>query len=362
MAGVGIVGAGKRDDIRTGIRPVNLNTDLAPLADLIELAFADTMDNAGRNAIREMRALSRAGVGRTLVFGLNDLVSGMSMGYVWLEDGRVVGNTSIYPAHLPAGAQRTWIIANVAVHPDHRGRGIASALMRASLDAIRARAKGGAPIAILQVVEPNPAALHLYDQFGFRVERRFTTWRMSLMHRVPPPLGAQSVYITRRRPDEWRAEMALAQAVRPNGQGGVGWLRPTVHGLFRRAWGSRLGDLLNMRAIERLIVRGEGDEAGRLRAALWIESAFATSSTHLTLLCDPDYAAVTGEALLHLAVRRFGTRTPLSIEHPADDEVISALLRRYGFYPQRTLVQMRWGAGEPGDEGHPHERDHPAGG
>jgi ribosomal protein S18 acetylase RimI-like enzyme len=350
MAGAGVVNVGKQGVIRSGMRAVNLHTDLAPLADLIELAFADTMDSAGRTAIREMRTLSRSGVGRSLVFGLNDLISGMSMGYVWVEDGRVVGNTSIYPAQLPAGARRTWIIANVAVHPDYRGRGIARALMQASLDAIRAHAKGAPPIAILQVVEPNPAALHLYETFGFRVERRFTTWRLRLLHHIPPPLEAQSVYITHRRPDEWRAEMALAHAVRPNSLGGVGWLRPTVHGLFRRVWGARLGDLFNMRSVERLIVRGEPGDARALRAALWIESAFATSSTHLTLMCDPDYAAVTGQALLHLAVRRLGMRTPLSIEHPADDDVISALLRSYGFYVQRTLVQMRWGESEPEGE------------
>ncbi|MDZ4769967.1 MAG: GNAT family N-acetyltransferase [Chloroflexota bacterium] len=342
MASIGIPGDSKADHPASGLRPVNLHTDLAALADLIELAFAETMDSNGRSAIREMRALSGMGVGRALVFGLNELAAGVNLGFVWVEDGRVVGNASIYPASLPAGAPRAWIIANVAVHPDYRGRGIASALMSASMDTVRARSGSATPIAILQVHDPNAVALHLYERLGFTFERKFTTWRAPSMTRIPPPLRANELYITRRRPDEWRAEYALAQAVRPNERGGVGWLRPTVPGLFRKPLWVLLGDMINLRAIERLIVRGDGAEAQHLSAALWIETGFATSSTHLTLLCDPDYTATYGEALLHLAIRRFALRTALTIEHPADDEVVTALLRRYGFSAQRTLVQMRW--------------------
>lgn len=326
-----------------GLRPVNLRTDLSALADLIELAFADTMDSGGRAAIREMRTLSRIGVGRNLLFSLNEITEGIGLGFVWIEDGRLVGNTSIYPAQLPAGSPRSWIIANVAVHPDYRGRGIARALMHASLDAIRVRSKTPHPTAILQVVDPNPVALHLYESLGFTAERRWTFWRRSSGVRTPPPLTESSPYITHRRPNEWRAEYALAADVRPAEQGGVGWLRPLVPGLFHRGLLGMLGDLINLRSIERLIVRNENDRS-RLLASMWIESGFATSSTQLTLICDADYSALYGEALLNLAARRYSGHTALTIEHPADDEVTNALLRRYSFTAQRTLVHMRWQA------------------
>lgn len=341
MASVGISSSKRAETAQSGLRPVNLNTDLAALADLIEMAFAATMDSNGRNAIREMRALSKMGMGRSILFGLNEMASGVSLGYVWVEDGKVIGNASIYPAARPAGAPRAWIIANVAVHPDYRGRGIAKALMHASLNAVRKQAGSASPNAILQVHEPNPAALTLYERLGFVTERRFTTWRLNSSDRLPAPRAAD-VYITRRRPDEWRAEYALAQQVRPDQQGGVGWLRPTVPGLFRRGWGTAFGDLFNMRSIERLVVREDERGTPQLRASLWIESGFAVSSTQLTLLCQPGFEATAGEALLHSAIRRFALRTALTIEHPADDEVVTAMLRRYGFTTARTLIQMRW--------------------
>lgn len=323
----------------SGLRPVNLRTDLGELADLIEMAFADSMDNSGRAAIREMRSLSRTGIGRNLLFSLNELTEGIHLGFVWIQDGRLVGNISIYPANLPSGAPKSWIIANVAVHPDYRGRGIAHALMRASLDAIRERSHGLRPNAILQVVDPNPAALHLYKKMGFVEEGRWTYWRRSSGARMPAAVTEPNLYITQRRSREWRAEMALAARVRPS-KGGVGWLRPLVEGLFRRSLWRQVIDLMNLRSIERLIIRDENEK--HLRASMWIESGFATSSTHLTLLIDPDYSALYGEAMLNLAARRYSGRTSLTIEHPADDEVITAILQRYHFSPQRTLVHMHW--------------------
>ena len=97
---------------KDGLRPVNLRTDLAPLADLIELAFADTMDNSGRAAVREMRYLSRMGPGLNVLAGVSDLTQGIGLGYVWIEDARLIGNVSIYPANWPSDAGDAWIIAN----------------------------------------------------------------------------------------------------------------------------------------------------------------------------------------------------------------------------------------------------------
>ena len=95
-----------------------------------------------------------------------------------------------------------------------------------------------------------------------------------------------------------------------------------------------------MRSLERLIVRTDTDRV--LRASLWIESAFAASSIQLTLLVDPDYAGVYDDALLNLAARRFGLRSALMIEHPADDILTNATLQKYAFSRQRSLVHMTW--------------------
>lgn len=329
------------DPPKDGLRPVNLRTDLAPLADLIELAFADTMDNSGRAAVREMRYLSRMGPGLNVLAGVSDLTQGIGLGYVWIEDGRLIGNVSIYPANWPAAAGDAWIIANVAVHPDFRGRGIAHKLMLASLETIRRRSKRrDHPIAILQVENSNSVAQHLYERLGFTRERVWTHWRRSANARLPAPIDHAVGYITRRRRGEWHAEYALAQCARPAKTGGIGWLRPTDPSFFRKPILVALNDLINLRSIERLVIRSRDEQS--LLAVMWIESAFAAATVQLTIMTDPAVQGLYDEALINLATRRYTNRSALAIEHPADDTFTSALLQRYNFTPQRTLLHMRW--------------------
>lgn len=320
-----------------GLRPVNLRTDLAPLADLIELVFADSMDQGGAAAVRELRALSRMGPGLNVLPGMNDLLQGISLGYVWMAGGRLVGNVSVYSANWPRSLGSAWIIANVGVHPDYRGRGIAASLMRAAMDLIRQR-RGTA--AVLQVDADNFIARRLYQRLGFRDERGFTLWRRSGSVR-PPPYSGQPVFITRRRPAEWRAEYALARRVRPAERGGLGWQRPLHADLFNPPLSRRLLDWFNLRTLERLVIRS--DDQARLLAVLWIERAVMVTSTQLTLLVDPAYAGVYDDALLHLAARRFGDRrSTLLIEHPSDETATAEALQRYYFRPQRQVMHMRW--------------------
>ncbi len=315
------------------IRPVNLRTDLPALADLIELVFAPTMDEGGRAAIREMRYMSRMGVGLTVLGRLNEMMMGIKMGYVWIEDGKLIGNVSIYPANLPGGDHHTWIIANVGVHPAYRRRGIAQRLMDVSLDMLRQR---GARAAILQVDYANDAAIHLYERLGFIRERAFAQWHRSSFAPMPAPVDT-GVFITRRRRSEWAAEMALAKRVRPNSQGGVGWLKPTVPALFRKTWRDTLSDLLRMASTERLIVRSADEQA--ILATLWLDNQFGVFSTRLTLMYLPGMIHA-AEALLTNAVRRFRSAT-LTLEHPYDDAEATPLFRQLRFSLERSVWHMR---------------------
>ncbi|GAB4513698.1 MAG: hypothetical protein OHK0046_14730 [Anaerolineae bacterium] len=320
------------------MRPVNLRTDLAPLADLIELAFADSMDSGGRAALREMRYLSRMGPGLSLIARMNELAVGVSMGFVWIADGQLVGNVSVYPANWPGGLGSAWIIANVGVHPNYQKRGIARQLMQASLDMIRER-KG--TTAILQVDAENDRARRLYRGLGFTEERSFTTWLRRSSLRVPDRGSNTDVYIRHRRRAEWQQEMALAERIRPQQYGGIGWQRPLHPGTFRRPWLKAVNDALNLRGMERLVVEPQpGEEA--LRAVMWVENVFA-SKTRLTLMVDPLVQGIYDDALLQNVVRRSG-RNPLSIEHPSDEIGVGNLLAYYGFTRQRTVVHMRWDA------------------
>lgn len=317
----------------SGIRPINLRTDLAQLADLIEIVFAPTLDEGGRAAIREMRYLSKLGMGLSLLGRMNEIVMGVKMGFVWEEDGMVIGNVSIYPAYTPA-ERDVWIIANVGVHPDFQGRGIARQLMHTALKALQAR---HARAAILQVDYDNPKAIHLYDSLYFYRERMWTSWRRNSLS-PNPPARENKVFITRRRASEWEQEYALAQQVYPPERGGLGWLRPLSPHAFKRSWWQELFSWVTMNNSERLIVRSE--DGTQILASLWIENTLGTLTTRLTLIHHPHHPELV-EALLGTVVRRFRT-TSLTIDHPYDDAMTSETLRAYRFIPERTVWHMRW--------------------
>jgi ribosomal protein S18 acetylase RimI-like enzyme len=326
----------EQSDLQVGLRPINLRTDLGQLADLIELVFADSIDESGRSAIREMRYLSRLGPGLNFLSQVNELALGVSLGYVWVEDGRLIGNASIYPANWPKDMGKAWIIANVGVHPDYQRRGIATHLMRASMNLIRRR---GGQHAILQVDADNTGAKKLYENLGFFTERTWTTWRR-YYHRPPPTYDRGNIFITRRPPHEWKAEYALAQRVRPQARGGLGWLKPLHPSYFREPVFKRIVNFFTLGSTERLIIRSPDRQ--HIHASLWIERQGLTSlSTYLTLMVDRDYQGVYDEVLLHAAVTRFYNAS-LLIEHPTDAHAANDILRRYRFQPRRTVTHMRW--------------------
>ncbi len=320
---------------QSGIRPVNLRTDILPLADLIEVTFADRMDESGRASLREMRGYSRWGKGFGLIPRLNELILGISMGYVWEEAGHIVGNVSIYPARWHKDLGATYLIANVGVHPDYQRRGIATKLMLASMETIRQR--GGKQV-ILQTDFDNLSAKMLYENLGFVTEQAFTTWKRGSMIPKPAPMPKSEVYITRPRNHDWRAEMALIEQVRPQDKGGVGWLRPIHRNLVHQTWWRQILSAFSMSKMERLIIRSEDGKA--VLATLWIEEKFA-SSTHLTLFTHPDYQGLYDELLLNSILQR-PTRSSMRIEHPHDDTLTHDLLEKYRFTPKRTVWHMRW--------------------
>jgi len=317
-----------------GLRPVDLRTDLAPLADLIELVFKDSMDSSGRAALREMRYLSRMGPGLRVLARFNDMAVGINLGYVWIANGDLVGNVSVYPANWPGEAGRGWIIANVGTHPEYQNRGIARRLMLASMRMLYER---GGDVAVLQVDTDNAPARHLYRSLGFVEERAWTTWRRSAAARIPPALE-DDIFIRRRRRAELDEEMTLARRVRPDARGGLGWLRPLHPSFFRRSLFQQITDWINLRGMERLVARAPHEQ--RLAASLWLEKMLA-GTNQLTLLHDPATDIIYTEALLNNVVRR-NRHAPLLIEHPADDEQINTLLRAYNFAPRRTVMHMRW--------------------
>jgi GNAT superfamily N-acetyltransferase len=156
-----------------GLRPLDERRDLKAIADLVELCFSDSMDPEGKRYIREMRLNARtAGFWQAMgAFAEPNL--NLNHGYVWEEDDRLVGNVSLFPFQILG--HRCYLVANVAVHPDYRGRGIGRALTSAGINYARSR---NAQAAWLQVRVDNDPAVHLYQSLGFLERARRTTWQV----------------------------------------------------------------------------------------------------------------------------------------------------------------------------------------
>lgn len=319
---------------KNGIRPVAVRYDLRQIADLIELCFADRMDRSGQMAIAEMRSMANLGV---LLYGLqamDKLLRGIVQGFVWEEDGHIVGNVSLYRA----GHSNAWVIANVAVHPDYRGRGLGYQLCAAALERI---VEFGGSQAILQVDEDNPPAVNIYEQLGFVQQRTFVRWFWGQGNRVAKPLPDMPK-ITYAALHDWRAVYALAQRLRPDALGGLGWLRPTHESVFRPSLGRSLGRLFSPSSKETWVIRGQENP---LDAIMFTESSFGASSIRFDLLVHPDKQGQLELFLLNYLLRRAGhSLRGAYTDHPADDFATTELLQRHNFQHKRALIHMRWDA------------------
>lgn len=159
------------DHTKGNLRPFDVRRDLNAVADLVERCFSDTLDAEGRRYIDQMHAAARNPHYLRWAATVAERVSMPLSGYVWEEDGFLVGNLSLIPFSFIG--RRFYLIANVAVDPRYRRRGIARNLTQAALDHARQR---HAYAVWLHVRAENNSAIRLYQSLGFQERARRTTW------------------------------------------------------------------------------------------------------------------------------------------------------------------------------------------
>lgn len=190
-----------------GVRSFDPGRDIGAVADVIEVAFVDELGPNDRGVLRDFRLLrltapllwlaSRSLPEFDTVFG----------GFVWTEGGRIVGTVSL--TRLGEGGSH-WLISNVGVLPEYRGRGIAHQLMDAAITSVRR--KGGRLIT-LQVRSQNETAYRLYRRLGFQLLEE-----TAMLERPPlplPHLAAPSIPLRPWTPADADRALGLAQAVVP---------------------------------------------------------------------------------------------------------------------------------------------------
>lgn len=311
-----------------------LARDLSQIADLVALCFADRLDGGGRSAVREMKVMGSFGPLLWLLGWLdNALGIGLGLGYVWRAGARVVGNVSLYRGGRHPRLGRGWLIANVAVHPDYRRRGIARSLMEAGIADIRER--GGRWVS-LQVEADNTVALRLYDSMGFERHETLTHWEAARAA-APYPHGDLRIWdIRARQPAEAPVEAAfIFNRARV---GAMAWTR-TIEVTDIEDGG--LGGLLQAGGQEHWLLTPAFDPE-HVVGVLWLQRG-TFERPRLTLFLDPAlHDREARQALVRHALNLPGVAgRPVRIEVEDGDRAVEDLLAQTGFRPVRSLVQMR---------------------
>jgi ribosomal protein S18 acetylase RimI-like enzyme len=318
-----------------GLYPTNFGRDLGQIAELIEICFATQMDSGGRSAVSEMKVIAHMGPLVWLLALIDRYVAGLGSGFVWRIAGRVVGNVSLYragehPFHGPG-----WMIANVAVHPDFRRRGIALALMEATIE--RTRKQHGKWIT-LEVEADNSGAQALYEHLGFVRHETLTLWEHPAFYAAGSPIGAALWPVRKRRRDDTNAEIDLI--FNRARRGAMVWTQPIDKQMVSAGSLDFFEVIANGSLRERWVME-DVDNPGRLAGSLWIEP-FGWHNARMTQFIDP--AVSSAEAQRSLLAYVLGALHyegwSLKIE-VTDDEVMTGYLRQMGFRRMRALTQMR---------------------
>jgi hypothetical protein len=200
----------------------------------------------------------------------------MMPGFVWIEDNQVVGNATIRRLNAYA---RGWMIGNVAVKPEWRGRGIARGLMNGCIDLSRERS---AEWVALQVRSDNTIARRLYDSLGFRSIGESIEWIRSESDRLTRPARSTVGHLRAAVPHDTPSIFKLAQSTLPDA---LRWLEPQYRSQFDLGFDQRFIDFISGQRttwrvieIDRSVIGAASIKVNRLtrrgRLSLWTAPAY----------------------------------------------------------------------------------------
>ncbi|MGQ9709271.1 MAG: GNAT family N-acetyltransferase [Anaerolineae bacterium] len=310
-----------------GLMPFHPLRHMGQVADLMNEVFAGELGPWARQTLRRMQRMARWGALGLLIWGMD--LDQESPGFVWVEDGRVVGNVSFRRAAAAGG----WIIGNVAVHPRWQGRSIGRALVEAALEEIAAR--GGVWVG-LEVRADNVAARRLYERLGFEPVGESLELVRSEGLPWPTVAGPRPLPMQRASAAESHALYLLSRDGLSRTHQEVLEIRLSA---YRTGWEARISAWLEGRSENWWVLKDEQDLSGALRLTSyrpgrWHEVEVLIRPPRMDDLGGPLVATALG-----FLARRPAWETVTSL--PGVRMRLEAFFADAGFRPLRRLLQMR---------------------
>lgn len=306
------------------LRPLNIVRDLPGVADLVEKCFADTMDADGHTYIQQMR---RAGQDNVFLRWATNAVETASMplsGYIWEENGEIIGNVSLIPYRH--ARKKYYLIANVAVRPEYRNRGIGRALTVAAMQHAKQRR---AHETWLHVRDDNPGAIELYRSLGFVDAARRTTWQAQPDRNASA--GRLGIVVTRRTARDWPTQETWLRHLYPDL---LNWYLPMPWNSLRPGIGPALYRFMSDYNVRHWVGRTD-----ILPSAVVSWQAMAGRTNRLWIAAPPEGNEDILTALLLHARHELFLREKISLDFPAGQH--STSIEAAGFHPHRTLLWMK---------------------
>ncbi len=316
-----------------GIRPFDIGRDLRAVSRLIADAFADELDEQGEAALRELRILSyMSGLVRFLSRSTGEFQDVFN-GFVWVENNRIVGNVTVQRA---ASGSRRWQIANVAVSPAWRGRGIGRALMERALDTIRDM---GGSWAVLQVRGENEIARGLYERLHFENMGGASELYAS---GTPKPIKWPALpNLQPFSPSDSNLLYELATS-RPSAE--LQWWRAVRRNDFQLTLEKRISERLSrLVGRERIFRYAIRDYSNRFEGAIQVTARCWRGDHHIRLWLRPEAQQRYAQPLTlsALSLLQESPRWPLRASVSTEDEIVAETLLAHGFSVRSTLYTMR---------------------
>lgn len=310
-----------------GLYPFRPARDLPGVVPLLQLAFRDDLDTQDLAWLTELGALGSNSTWMRILLRVIPPGAALFGGFVWYENGRLVGNVSLMRA-----TPESWVIANVATDPEHRRRGIGQRLVTAAVEAAR---DGAASAVGLQVRDDNKAARVLYERLGFARVGSATTYRgePDVDEAAPEETAVGAVRPWTPGPSN-EARRVLVRAGALDGAWPPGPLRQSVHS---RGLAGRLDDLFRGRDRRGWVANLQGEACGM--GVVYVERVEGHHAAEFAVV--PSHRGDVERALMQAALGAVAVQGGyLNIEVPEAEVGVAAECMRLGFIPVRTLDRM----------------------